>query len=58
MTARCVHLGLPDHFIDQASREEQLASCGLSADGIETSVRSLLGESEGELGLREGGSLA
>jgi 1-deoxy-D-xylulose-5-phosphate synthase len=58
VTARCVHLGLPDHFIDQASREEQLASCGLSADGIETSVRSLLGESEGELGLREGGSLA
>ena len=58
VTARCVHLGLPDRFIDQASHEEQLASCGLSADGIEASVRSLLGESEDEVALREGGSLA
>jgi 1-deoxy-D-xylulose-5-phosphate synthase len=58
VSTRCVHLGLPDRFIDQASHDEQLASCGLSADGIEASVRSLLGESEGDVAVREGGSLA
>jgi 1-deoxy-D-xylulose-5-phosphate synthase len=55
---RCAHLGLPDRFIGQASRAEQLASCGLDAAGIEASVRHLLGETGGDLGLREGGSLA
>ncbi len=27
-------LGIPDHFIEHASREQQLAECGLDADGI------------------------
>ncbi|VAW81716.1 1-deoxy-D-xylulose 5-phosphate synthase [hydrothermal vent metagenome] len=27
-------LGIPDHFIEHASREEQLAECGLDADSI------------------------
>ncbi|MEO5703028.1 MAG: 1-deoxy-D-xylulose-5-phosphate synthase [Gammaproteobacteria bacterium] len=29
-----INLGLPDRFIDHASREELLAECGLDADGI------------------------
>ncbi len=37
---RCLHLGLPDVFLDQASPEEQLVACGLDAAGIETSVRA------------------
>jgi 1-deoxy-D-xylulose-5-phosphate synthase len=36
---RCLHLGLPDRFIDQASHEEQLAACGLDTSGIEAAVR-------------------
>ena len=43
---RCLHLGLPDRFLDQASPEEQLADCGLDAPGIETAVRNALVESD------------
>jgi 1-deoxy-D-xylulose-5-phosphate synthase len=35
----CLHLGLPDRFIDHASHPEQLAECGLDAAGIVASVR-------------------
>jgi 1-deoxy-D-xylulose-5-phosphate synthase len=37
-----LHLGLPDAFIEQATQAEQLALCGLSAEGIEASVRDWL----------------
>jgi 1-deoxy-D-xylulose-5-phosphate synthase len=37
-----LHLGLPDAFIEQATQAEQLALCGLSAEGIEASVRGWL----------------
>jgi len=40
----CLHLGLPDRFLDQATRQEQLADCGLDASGIEAEVRNALGE--------------
>jgi 1-deoxy-D-xylulose-5-phosphate synthase len=33
-----LQLGLPDHFIEQGSREELLAECGLDKDGIITAV--------------------
>jgi len=39
---RCLHLGLPDRFLDQATQREQLADCGLDAPGIEAAVRSAL----------------
>jgi len=39
VAARCLHLGLPDRFLDQATRQEQLADCGLDAAGIEAAVR-------------------
>lgn len=37
-----VNLGLPDHFIEHASQEEQLVECGLDAAGIEASIRQAL----------------
>jgi len=40
---RCLQLGLPDRFLDQATRQEQLAECGLDAAGIETAIREVLG---------------
>jgi 1-deoxy-D-xylulose-5-phosphate synthase len=38
----CLHLGLPDRCQEQASHEQQLAACGLDADGIESVVRAEL----------------
>ncbi|MFN2219613.1 MAG: transketolase C-terminal domain-containing protein, partial [Anaerolineae bacterium] len=35
-----LHLGLPDRFLDQATRQEQLADCGLDPPGIEAAVRN------------------
>ena len=41
--ARIHILGIPDRFIDHmTSREEQLAACGIDADGIERSILSQL----------------
>jgi 1-deoxy-D-xylulose-5-phosphate synthase len=44
LTTPCIHLGLPDRYIDHASHEEQLAACGLDAAGIEAAVRAALAE--------------
>jgi len=35
-----LNLGLPDHFLEHASREEQLRQAGLDADGIRAAVQS------------------
>jgi 1-deoxy-D-xylulose-5-phosphate synthase len=40
----CLHLGLPDRFMEQATRQEQLSDCGLDAAGIEEAVRSAVAE--------------
>ncbi len=40
---RTLNLGLPDRFIAQGTRDEQLAECGLNAAGILESVRAALG---------------
>jgi 1-deoxy-D-xylulose-5-phosphate synthase len=40
----CLHLGLPDRFLEQATRQEQLADCGLDAAGIEAAVRAAFAE--------------
>ncbi|QKT04405.1 1-deoxy-D-xylulose-5-phosphate synthase [Ectothiorhodospiraceae bacterium 2226] len=37
-----MHLGLPDRFVDHGAREELLAECGLSAEGIVRSVHQSL----------------
>ena len=34
----CLHLGLPDRFIEQGERAELLAECGLDADGIRRAI--------------------
>jgi 1-deoxy-D-xylulose-5-phosphate synthase len=39
----CVHLGLPDRYIDHAEHAQQLAACGLDADGIRASVQEAYG---------------
>jgi 1-deoxy-D-xylulose-5-phosphate synthase len=36
-------LGIPDRFIEQASREQQLAECELDADGIYRQIQGVLG---------------
>jgi len=40
---RLLRLGVPDHFLEQATREEQLAMCGLDCEGLAQSVRAFLG---------------
>lgn len=35
-----LNLGLPDRYIDQASQQQQLAICGLDADGIIKSIEA------------------
>lgn len=35
---RVINLGLPDRFVEQGSREEVLAECGLDAEGIFKSI--------------------
>ena len=37
---RCIHLGLPDRYLDHAEQSAQLADCGLDADGITARVRT------------------
>ena len=37
-----LHLGLPDRFMDHASREQQLAECGLDTAGITRSIQERL----------------
>ncbi|WP_127477702.1 1-deoxy-D-xylulose-5-phosphate synthase [Sulfurivermis fontis] len=37
-----LNLGLPDRFLEQASREELLADCGLDADGILRAIQTRL----------------
>ncbi len=36
-----LHIGIPDSFQDQGSREELLRECGLDSDGILESIRSV-----------------
>jgi 1-deoxy-D-xylulose-5-phosphate synthase len=40
LTTPTLNLGLPDQYIDQASQQQQLAICGLDADGIIKSITS------------------
>jgi len=35
-----IHIGLPDHFVEQGSRGELLAECGLTAEGILSRITS------------------
>jgi 1-deoxy-D-xylulose-5-phosphate synthase len=41
---RVIALGVPDHLVEQAPRADQLASFGLTADGIARRVMALHGE--------------
>ena len=38
----CLHLGLPDRFIEHDTHQAQLAACGLDAAGITQAVRAVL----------------
>lgn len=39
---RILNLGIPDYFVEHASHEEMLASCGLDANGILASIQTKL----------------
>ncbi|NCA70087.1 MAG: 1-deoxy-D-xylulose-5-phosphate synthase [Sphingobacteriia bacterium] len=39
ISASCLHLGLPDQYVEHAEHAEQLAACGLDAAGIAAAVR-------------------
>jgi 1-deoxy-D-xylulose-5-phosphate synthase len=39
-----LQLGLPDRFLEHATREELLAEAGLDAAGIERAIRERFGE--------------
>lgn len=42
LEVRVLNLGLPDRYLPQASREEQLAECGLDTPGILAAVRGTM----------------
>ncbi len=44
ITTAIHHLGLPDQFVEQGSREEILSMCGLDKDGI---IRAVIEQSQG-----------
>jgi 1-deoxy-D-xylulose-5-phosphate synthase len=52
----CLHLGLPDRFIDQDAHPAQLAACGLDGPGILESVRAALAGS-GDLPVPRAGAV-
>ena len=42
LLVRCIHLGLPDRYLEHAEQSVQLAACGLDAAGIAARVRTEL----------------
>ena len=46
LPVRTLNLGLPDRFLEHASRERLLADCGLDAAGIEAAIRRHLNGSD------------
>ncbi|MFM7294456.1 MAG: 1-deoxy-D-xylulose-5-phosphate synthase [Burkholderiales bacterium] len=44
LTLPVLHLGLPDHFVEHGDPGVLLADCGLTSDGIATSVKKWLAE--------------
>lgn len=54
LAVRCLHLGLGDRFLGQASHAEQLAESGLDAPGIQAAVRAALGKPQIEYALSTG----
>jgi 1-deoxy-D-xylulose-5-phosphate synthase len=50
-----LHLGLPDRFLEHASREQLLSEAGLDAAGIEAAVRARFGAMLGTPALRSTG---
>uniref|UniRef100_UPI0025DC92D8 hypothetical protein n=1 Tax=uncultured Lamprocystis sp. TaxID=543132 RepID=UPI0025DC92D8 len=49
---RCLHLGLPDRYVEHAEQSAQLADCGLDAEGITARIQEKLRNLAPELGRR------
>ncbi len=49
---RCIHLGLPDRYVEHAEQSAQLAECGLDAEGITARIQEELRNIAPELGRR------
>ncbi|MGD8407879.1 MAG: 1-deoxy-D-xylulose-5-phosphate synthase [Thiohalophilus sp.] len=43
-SVQVIHLGLPDQFLEHASRDQLLAEAGLDSDGIIRAITAVLGE--------------
>ena len=52
ITARILHLGLPDHFVDHGDQAQLLAQVGLNREGILKSIRSRLEDMQQEPSIR------
>lgn len=48
------HIGIPDYFQDQGTREELIAECGLDASGISNSIKKLLHPKQSEININAG----
>lgn len=48
------HIGIPDYFQDQGTREELIAECGLDANGISCSIEKLLQPKQPEININAG----
>jgi 1-deoxy-D-xylulose-5-phosphate synthase len=49
---RCIHLGLPDRYVEHAEQSVQLAECGLDAEGITARIQEELRNFAPELARR------
>jgi 1-deoxy-D-xylulose-5-phosphate synthase len=49
---RCIHLGLPDRYVEHAEQSAQLADCGLDAEGITARIEEELRNLAPELARR------
>ena len=44
IVVKILHLGLPDHFIEQGEHKQLLADCGLDSVGLVKSISRVVGE--------------
>ena len=42
--AKIMRLGIPDYFVEHGTQEELIAECGFGAEGIEKTIREMMGK--------------
>lgn len=43
-SSKIVRLGIPDYFVEHGSQDELIAECGFNSEGIEKTIRGILGK--------------